>query len=475
MRTRMDALLCDLYEFTMAEAYWRTGVAEAPAVFHLFFRKSPFGSPFTIACGLGQAIEWLQDLHFEPSDLEYLGSLEGNDDKPIFSREFLSALGAWSFACDVDAVPEGTPVFAHEPMLRVRGPIMQAQILESALLNILNFQSLIATKAARVCMAAGEDRVIEFGMRRAQGPDGALGAGRASFIGGCHGSSNVLVGLRFGIPVSGTQAHSWVMFFDDELEAFEAYARALPNNCVFLVDTYNSIEGVRHAIQVAHKLRRQGREMIGIRLDSGDIAALSRQSRQLLDENGFSKALIVASGDLDEWGITRYKQQGAQVDVWGVGSKLVSGHPDGFLGGVYKLSAALLPGMDWQYRLKLSEDTEKMTAPGILQVQRQRNASGMFLKDVIFDVRLGPSQALPTGTAHDCLLVPIFRKGRLVYEVPSLEESRKRTKAELEALPKSFKQLQNPAPYRAEMDPNLDADRMRLIRQQQRKAHLSVL
>ena len=246
--------------------------------------------------------------------------------------------------CDIDAVAEGTLVFPNEPLIRVCGPIAQCQLLETALLNILNFQSLIATKAARVCLAAQSDPVIEFGLRRAQGVDGGLTAARAAYIGGCAGTSNLQAGERFGIPVSGTQAHSWIMFFETESEAFETYARAMPTNCVFLVDTYNSIEGVRHAIDVARQLRNRGHEMVGARLDSGDRVALSIEARRMLDKAGFTNAKIVCSGDLDEHVIADMKQRDAKIDMWGVGTKLTTGQPDAALGGIYKLGAVRRPG-----------------------------------------------------------------------------------------------------------------------------------
>ena len=286
---RSSALLTDLYQLTMAGAYWKLGRAEDEAVFHLSFRRHPFGGEYTIAAGLSAAIDYLEGLQFEPDDLEYLSTLTGNDEKPLFDREFLSALADFRFCCDVDAIPEGTVVFPHEPLLRVRGPLLQGQLVETALLNSINFQTLIATKAARVCEAAAGDTVIEFGLRRAQGVDGGLSASRAAFIGGCAGTSNVLAGKLYGIPVLGTHAHSWVMCFDDELEAFEAYAAAMPNNCVFLVDTYDTLRGVERAIDVGRRLRRQGQSLVGVRLDSGDLASLSRQAREKLDAAGFEE------------------------------------------------------------------------------------------------------------------------------------------------------------------------------------------
>ncbi len=283
-------LLTDLYQLTMAYAYWHEGVAEKEAVFHLFYRRNPFGSSYAIACGLDQVVEFLNNLRFEEDDLDYLQGLRGNDDQTLFSDAFLDYLSDLDLSCDVDAIPEGTVVFPHEPLVRVQGPIIQGQIIESALLNMINFPTLVATKAARVCQAIKGDPVLEFGLRRAQGTNGALAASRAAYIGGCAATSNVLAGKLYGIPVKGTHAHSWVMSFADEQESFEAYARALPNNGVFLVDTYDTLEGVQKAVQVAKRLRERGHEMVGIRLDSGDLATLSIEARKLLDEGGFPAA-----------------------------------------------------------------------------------------------------------------------------------------------------------------------------------------
>ncbi len=284
-----SALTTDLYEVTMACGYWKAGLGDCDAAFHVTFRENPFGGEFTVACGLATAIDFLRSFRFTETEIAYLAAQRGNDRKPLFDSGFLDYLRDLELTCDIDAIPEGTLVFPNEPLIRVVGPIIQCQLLETALLNILNFQSLIATKATRVCLAAENDAVIEFGLRRSQGVDGGLTAARAAYIGGCAGTSNLQAGKRFGIPVSGTQAHSWIMFFDTEIEAFQTYARAMPNNCVFLVDTYNSIEGVRHAIEVAGQLRKEGHEMIGVRLDSGDRVALSIEARRMLDQAGFAK------------------------------------------------------------------------------------------------------------------------------------------------------------------------------------------
>src|SRR5436189_4643870 len=296
-----SALTTDLYEVTMACGYWNAAMAEHEAAFHATFRENPFAGQFTVACGLATAIDFLRAFHFTDAEVDYLGSQRGNDGKPLFDSRFLDYLRGLQLTCDVDAIPEGTLVFPNEPLIRIRGPIIQCQLLETALLNIFNFQSLIATKAARVCLAAENEAVIEFGLRRAQGVDGGLSAARAAYIGGCARTSNLQAGQRYRIPVSGTQAHSWIMFFETETEAFQTYAKAMPNNCVFLVDTYDSIEGVRHAIDVARQLRKDGHEMIGVRLDSGERAALSIEARRMLDEAGFANAKIVCSGDLDEF------------------------------------------------------------------------------------------------------------------------------------------------------------------------------
>jgi len=309
------ALLTDLYELTMAYGYWKLGMMERQASFSLSFRRRPFGGNYAIAAGLQTAIEFIEAFRFGESDLTYLEGLKTPNGEYLFEPKFLDYLSKLSLNCDLYAMPEGTPVFPYEPLLFVRGPILEAQILESALLNIINFQTLIATKASRICEAAEGDEVVEFGLRRAQGIDGALSGTRASFVGGCHATSNVIAGKHFGIPVKGTHAHSWIMAFDKEEEAFKAYADVMPNNCIYLVDTYNTIEGVKKAIAVA-KTKKE--KMLGVRLDSGDLAQLSIEIRKLLDEAGFTDAKIMASNELDEWVIRDLKMQGAKVNLWGV-------------------------------------------------------------------------------------------------------------------------------------------------------------
>ena len=361
------ALLTDLYQLTMAYGYWRSGKAGDEAAFHLLFRENPFGGGYTIAAGLETAIRYLDHLRFDQSGLDYVRSLA------LFDDEFIDLLRQFEFGCDVDAIPEGTVVFPNEPLVRVRGPIMQAQLVESALLNIINFQSLIATKAARVVQAAQGDVVLEFGLRRAQGMDGANSASRAAYIGGCHATSNVMAAALHGIPARGTHAHSWVMAFPSELEAFETWAEVMPNNAVLLVDTYDTLGGVRHAIAVARNMRAQGRELQGIRLDSGDLAHLSIEARRMLDDAGFPKVRITASNELDEHVIAGLKEQGARIDVWGVGTRLITAYDQPALGGVYKLTAIRPQGGAWRHKIKLSEQEAKISTPGVLQVRRFEN------------------------------------------------------------------------------------------------------
>jgi nicotinate phosphoribosyltransferase len=454
------ALSTDLYQLTMAQAYRRAGRAEEEAVFHLFFRKNPFDGGFAVACGLARSLDYLAGFHFAAEDLAYLGSLEGNDGRPLFEEDFLRELGEMRLRCDVDAVPEGTIVFPYEPLVRVCGPILHAQIVESALLNFVNFETLIATKAARVCLAARGDEVIDFGLRRAQGPDGGLSASRAAFVGGCAATSNVLAGRLFGLPVRGTHAHSWVMAFDSELEAFEEWARAQPNNCSFLVDTYDTIEGVRRAAEVALRLRQRGHEPVGIRLDSGDLAYLSIEARKILDAAGLESARIMASNDLDEHLIASLKEQGARIDLWGVGTRLVTGGDQPALGGVYKLGAVRQPGRPWQHRVKVSEQAAKTTNPGVQQVRRFSGPAG-FLADVIFDEETGLPDApvvvdpldptrrkrIAPGTPGEDLLVPVARRGRLVYEPPPLAAVRAHAQEQIGRLHPGIKRFVNPHQY----------------------------
>jgi nicotinate phosphoribosyltransferase len=473
---KYSVLLTDLYQLTMAYGYWKSQTHEHEAVFHLTFRKNPFQSGYSIACGLADAIEYVKAFRFEEDELVYLGTLKGNNGAALFDVGFLDYLRDLRFTCDVDAIPEGTVVFPHEPLVRIRGPILQGQLLETALLNIINFQTLIATKAARVCQAAGDDPVLEFGLRRAQGIDGAQAASRAAYVGGCAATSNVLAGMRYGIPVKGTHAHSWVMSFDTEEEAFEAYAAAMPNNCVFLVDTYDTLEGVRTAVRVGSRLREQGHEMVGIRLDSGDLAYLSIEARKILDDGGFPKAAIVASNDLDENIITSLKQQGAKVGIWGVGTKLVTAYDQPAMGGVYKLGAIRNEAGEWHYCLKLSEQTEKISNPGIQQVRRFK-VGGEFVGDMIRNegdpledaaLIVDPADStrtkrMPADALAEDLLVPIFREGALVYECPTICDVRQRAKDQLAGFYSGVKRFLNPHRYPVGLEPALHRLKTELI------------
>lgn len=471
-----NAMLTDLYELTMACAYWKTGKADHESVFHLLFRKQPFQGGFTVCCGLADSIEYLRSFKFSDSDLEYLATLKGNDRQRLFDPAFLKYLRGLKLRLDVDAIPEGTIVFPQEPLVRVRGPMLQAQLVETALLNLLNFQSLIATKAARVCLAAQGDPVIEFGSRRAQGIDGALTASRSAYVGGCAGTSNVLAAKVFGLPVSGTVAHSWIMSFEEELDAFNAYAGVMPNNCIFLVDTYNSLTGIRHAVEAGKRLRRRGHKFGGIRLDSGDLAYLSVEARKMLDAAGFKDAVIVASNDLDEHLIASLKQQGAAINVWGVGTMLVTAYDQPALGGVYKLSAIRKPSGSWEHKIKLSEQSAKVTNPGVLQVRRFRTDKG-FIGDAIYDETrplpgritiVDPADAtrrkhFAADAPHEDLLVPIFRHGRLVYKPPSLDAIRTRTQEQLSMLHPGIKRFANPHQYPAGLELTLHEFKTELI------------
>ena len=475
------ALLTDLYEITMACGYWKNHMVGHEAVFHVTFRTLPFHGAYAVTAGLGDVLRYLENLRFNDDDLVYLGRLRGGDGRPLFEPAFLDFLRQMEFACDVDAMPEGTLVFPHEPLLRVCGPLTQAQLVETALLNTLNFQTLIATKAARTRLAAEGDVVIEFGLRRAQGIDGGLAASRAAFVGGCDATSNVLAGKLFDIPVRGTHAHSWVMAFADEPAAFRAYADALPNNCILLVDTYDTLEGVREAVRVGRELRERGHPLAGIRLDSGDLAYLSIEARKILDEGGFPDAIIVASNELDEHVIASLKQQGAKITVWGVGTRLVTGHDQPALGGVYKLTAIRAPGESaWRHKIKLSEQLAKISIPGLLNVRRFTH-EGVFVGDMIYDETAPPAPGTPRvlidpsgelrrkvitdeATSED-LLVPVFRRGRRIYEPPALAASRERTRVQLQALHPAHKRLLNPHYYPAGLEPGLHQRREDLVRQ----------
>jgi nicotinate phosphoribosyltransferase len=453
-------LLTDLYQLTMAFGYWKQDRLNQEAVFHLTFREHPFQSGYTVACGLADAINYILHFRFRADDLAYLGELEGADGRKLFDTAFLRYLGKLRFSGNVEAIPEGTVVFPHEPLLRISGPLLECQLLETALLNIINFQTLIATKAARICLAAKGAPVLEFGLRRAHGPDGALAATRAAYIGGCAATSNVLAGKVFGIPVRGTHAHSWVMSFPNEPAAFAAFAATLPGNTIFLVDTYDTLIGVRNAIEIGRVLRQQGHDLMGIRLDSGDLAYLSIQARRLLDEAGFEKAQILASNDLDENIISSLQSQGARIDAWGVGTRLVTAFDQPALGGVFKMGAVRPRDGNWEYKIKLSEQAVKISNPGFLQVRRFEREDE-YIADMLFDeiggIKAPPTivnpadvtmrKKIPAKSIYRDLLVPIFRQGVLVYRPPEIQETRGATQAELKRFYPGITRLLNPHIY----------------------------
>ncbi|MFT4144938.1 MAG: nicotinate phosphoribosyltransferase [Mobilitalea sp.] len=457
MNDRNLTLLTDFYELTMMQGYYNTKNNET-VIFDLFYRENPSGNGYAICAGLEQVIEYINDLHFRPDDIEYLRTLS------IFNEDFLSYLSDFRFTGDIYAIPEGTVVFPSEPLVKVIAPIMEAQLVETALLNIINHQSLIATKASRVVYAAGGEPVLEFGLRRAQGPDaGVLGA-RAAVIGGCIGTSNVLTGKLFDIPVLGTHAHSWIMSFDDELTAFRKYAELYPQNTTLLVDTYDTLRsGVVNAIKVFEELKSQDKmpAKYGIRLDSGDLAYLSKKARKMLDNAGFKDASITASSDLDEYLIDSLKTQGAKIDTWGVGTKLITSRDCPAFGGVYKLAAVQKNG-SFQPKIKLSENQWKITNPGNKKIYRvYEKESGKVKADLItlaeeeyrcenplllFDpiATWKKTYLEPNSYTLRELLVPIFLKGKCVYKTPPVMEIREYCLKEQETLWDEARRLVNP-------------------------------
>jgi len=460
-------LFTDLYELTMCRGYFAQGMHARQSCFDLFFRKLPFEGGFAVAAGLADALAFLNGLRFSADDLAYLCSLN------LFDEEYLAHLREFVFSGNVQAVPEGTIVFPGEPLLRVQGSLEQCQLVESALLNIVNFQTLIATKAARVCLQAGFDNVLEFGLRRAQGPDGARMATRAAYIGGCVATSNVQAGADLDIPVRGTHAHSWVMAFASELESFRAFAAVFPTNSILLVDTYDTLaSGVPNAITVAREMREHGEALRGIRLDSGDLARLSREARRMLDEAGFPEVKIFASGDLDETVIEQLNKAGACIDVYGVGTRLVTAHDDPALTGVYKLAAIADEQGVWRNTRKKSDSLEKATLPGIKQVWRLHDQRGMIADWIELEPAApDPAQAvpgyLPSETApHQFsgitqtqpLLQACMRAGEILSPQPTLTDIRAHATANLYNLPEPVRRLANPAPYPVTLGPRLWAE-----------------
>ncbi len=459
MDNRNFTLLTDLYELTMMQGYFKEKATDT-VVFDAFYRRNPSGSGYAITCGLAQVIDLIKNLKFSYEDIEYLRSLH------IFEEDFLSYLAGFHFTGDIYGVPEGSVVFPYEPLVKVVAPIMEAQLIETALLNIINHQSLIATKASRVCYAAKGDGIMEFGLRRAQGPDAGTFGARAAVIGGCIGTSNVICGQEFDVPVLGTHAHSWIMSFPDEYTAFKTYAEIYPNACTLLVDTYDTLKsGVPNAIKVFDEMKAEGKlgKRYGIRLDSGDLAYLSKKARKMLDAAGHQDAIISASSDLDEYLINSLKNQGAAITSWGVGTNLITSADNPSFGGVYKLAAIKKEGDEtFTAKIKISENPAKITNPGNKTIFRLYDKeTGKIKADLIaladesidtakdleiFDpVATWKRSTLEAGTYEVReMLVPIFLKGQCVYEVRPTMEIRDYCINELNTLWDETRRLTNP-------------------------------
>ena len=461
-------LLTDLYELTMMQGYFKTG-NNRKVIFDAFYRNNPCDGGYAITCGLEQVIDYIKNLHFSYDDIDYLRGLN------LFDEDFLQYLSGFTFTGDIYAIPEGTVVFPKEPLVKVIAPIMEAQLVETAILNIINHQSLIATKAARVCYAAKGDGIMEFGLRRAQGPDAGIYGARAAVIAGCVGTSNVLTGQMFNVPVKGTHAHSWIMSFPDEYTAFKTYAKLYPVGCILLVDTYDTLRsGVPNAISVFKEMREEGIELkgYGIRLDSGDLAYLTKKARKMLDDAGFEDAIISASSDLDEYLIDSLKAQGAAITSWGVGTNLITSKDNPAFGGVYKLSAVMDDNGNFIPKIKLSENPEKITNPGNKTIYRVYDNNGMIKADLIAlaDEVYSESDELllfdPVNTWKQTLLhageyslreilVPVFKDGICVYDSPSVMEIKEYCKKEQNSLWDESRRLVNPQEVHVDLSKKL--------------------
>ena len=479
MDHRNLTLLTDLYELTMMQGYFKEKDANETVIFDMFYRTNPHGNGFAICAGLEQAIEYIKGLHFDESDIEYLRSLN------IFAEDFLEYLSTFRFTGDIYAIPEGTVVFPRESLIKVIAPIMQAQLVETALLTIINHQSLIATKTERIVHAAKGDGVMEFGLRRAQGADAGTYGARAAMIAGCIGTSNVLCGKMFDVPVKGTHAHSWIMSFPDEYTAFKTYAKMYPEACILLVDTYDVLEsGVPNAIRVFKEMRAEGLPMkgYGIRIDSGDLAYLSKKAYQMLEAEGFGDAIISASSDLDEYLIDSLKVQGATINSWGVGTNLITAKDCPSFGGVYKL-AAVKDKTTGEFipKIKLSENAEKITNPGNKTIYRiYDKENGKIIADLIclvgekFDTNnslllFDPQETwkktllAPGSYTMRELLVPVFLNGECVYESPKVMDIQKYCKEELDTLWDESKRLVNPHTVHVDLSNELWQTKQKLL------------
>ena len=485
MRANNLTLLTDLYELTMMQGYFKNPTNQT-VIFDMFYRNNPCGGSFAICAGLEQMIEYIENLSFSPDDIEYLRSLN------IFEEDFLEYLSNFHFTVDIYAIPEGTVIFPREPMVKVIAPIMEAQLVETAILNIMNHQSLIATKAARVCYAAKGDAVMEFGLRRAQGPDAGIFGARAAVIGGCAGTSNVLTGQMFNVPVLGTHAHSWIMSFPDEYTAFKTYAKLYPNSCTLLVDTYDVLKsGVPNAIRVFEEMREEGIPLTkyGIRIDSGDLAYLSKEAHKMLSAAGFDDAIISASSDLDENLISSLKAQDAKINSWGVGTKLITSDDNPAFGGVYKLAAVKgIDDKDYIPKIKLSENTEKVTNPGNKTVYRiYSKTTGKIKADLIclVDEVINPEETMvifdPVDTWKKTkilggtyevkeLLVPVIKEGKRVYTSPSVMELREFCQKEQNTLWDESRRFINPQKVYVDLSQKLYDLKKELLEEMSSKA-----
>ena len=485
MRALDLTLLTDLYELTMMQGYFKNPTNQT-VIFDMFYRVNPCGGSFAITAGLEQMIEYIENLHFTDDDIEYLRSLH------IFEDDFLEYLRSFKFTGDIYAIPEGTVVFPREPLVKVIAPIMEAQLVETAILNIINHQSLIATKAARVCYAARGDGIMEFGLRRAQGPDAGIYGARAAVIGGCAGTSNVLTGQMFNVPVLGTHAHSWIMSFPDEYTAFKTYAKMYPNSCTLLVDTYDVLKsGVPNAIRVFEEMREEGVKLThyGIRIDSGDLAYLSKEAYKMLAAAGFDDATISASSDLDEYLIDSLKTQDAKINSWGVGTNLITSKDNPAFGGVYKLAAVKdADSTNFTPKIKLSENTEKVTNPGNKTVYRiyskstgKIKADLICLADEVFDpeetmIIFDPADTWKKtkvlGGTYELreLLVPVIREGKRVYTSPEVMDLREYCQKEQNTLWDESRRLVNPQKVYVDLSQKLYDLKKNLLEEMSEKA-----
>lgn len=477
-------LMTDLYELTMMQGYYKNKDQNETVIFDAFYRINPCGGGYAISAGLEQVIQYIRELHFDGEDIDYLASLG------IFQPDFLEYLRTFRFSGDIYAIPEGTVMFPREPIIKVIAPIMEAQLVETAILNIINHQSLIATKAARVCYAAKGDGIMEFGLRRAQGPDAGTYGARAAMIGGCIGTSNVLCGQLFDVPVKGTHAHSWIMSFPDEYTAFKTYADMYPSACILLVDTYDTLKsGVPNAIKVFTEMREAGIPLsfYGIRLDSGDLAYLSKKARKMLDEAGFPDAVISASNDLDEYLIDSLKAQGAAITSWGVGTNLITSKDNPSFGGVYKLAAIRDKDGHFIPKIKLSENSEKVTNPGNKKIYRvYEKETGKIKADliclaeeeyseadelVLFDPMEPWKKTKLKGGTYTLrpLMKQIFKEGQCCYTSPKVMDIRAYCRQELDTLWDETKRLVNPQAVYVDLSKKLYDVKMELLEQMSEK------